>query len=222
MSQRQRPCCGLIPAHAGKPVEHEQRVQALRLIPAHAGKTAGELPVDCRPTAHPRSRGENSIITLAFTIGTGSSPLTRGKPQTALIGALSGGLIPAHAGKTEHHSARSWAWTAHPRSRGENFCSCDAMIAELGSSPLTRGKRRVARCVRHCDQAHPRSRGENTRQRPSRRRQRGSSPLTRGKLHHPLRIHAARRLIPAHAGKRRSCVFNRHRGRLIPAHAGKT
>ena len=90
-----------------------------------------------------------------------------------------------------------------------------------GSSPLTRGKRRVGTdqgsglglipahagktgaslMVRTPLGAHPRSRGENSSSRSSRRSSTGSSPLTRGK---PLDIHSASlsaRLIPTHAGK---------------------
>ena len=110
---------------------------------------------------------------------------------------------------------------AHPRSRGENILSAMASLASLGSSPLTRGKRRPDRCqvigpglipahagktragysLRHTSRAHPRSRGENTASYPRDSKVAGSSPLTRGKQRHeqPRNIH--RGLIPAHAGK---------------------
>ena len=91
------------------------------------------------------------------------------------------GLIPAHAGKTLLWDGIQAYWGAHPRSRGENV---DRMLRdawELGSSPLTRGKRRrsawlgaPARLIpAHAGKtasvtpepgtprAHPRSRGEN-------------------------------------------------------------
>ncbi len=53
-----------------------------RPIPAHAGKT----PAPCGRTrsgpAHPRSRGENDVSTGKQRRYVGSSPLTRGKPDT--------------------------------------------------------------------------------------------------------------------------------------------
>ena len=111
-----------------------------RLIPAHAGKTrrrARKLPA--RP-AHPRSRGENLHLVCAGLEYRGSSPLTRGKPDEGSRYALVGGLIPAHAGKTARgRGVVPWR-PAHPRSRGENLGVRLPPRAELGSSPLTRGK----------------------------------------------------------------------------------
>ena len=95
--------------------------------------------------------------------------------------------------------------------------------ASTGSSPLTRGKRRVASLLlaltglipAHAGKtsvmssgasgrpAHPRSRGENSIEETTGALASGSSPLTRGKrspLPRPLR---RLRLIPAHAGKTR-------------------
>ena len=74
--------------------------RAVGLIPAHAGKTAVEpLPLG-RGWAHPRSRGENSVIVVSFRCGQGSSPLTRGKLYDYDAHTDTYGLIPAHAGKT--------------------------------------------------------------------------------------------------------------------------
>ena len=70
------------------------------LIPAHAGKTKGMLLRCTRAGAHPRSRGENMAFMTAVTGDAGSSPLTRGKRESAARVVLTWGLIPAHAGKT--------------------------------------------------------------------------------------------------------------------------
>ena len=175
--------------------------QSVGLIPAHAGKTC-----PCRARllvewAHPRSRGENLIVDRPANPQAGSSPLTRGKPSRRRTGRPRGGLIPAHAGKTGgRHDGRS-TQQAHPRSRGENEGTNTAENVARGSSPLTRGKRRVgprrprgqglipahagktvlaaARPVEY--KAHPRSRGENS-------------------VYHMTGGTEAR-LIPAHAGK---------------------
>ena len=166
---------------------------------------------------------------------TGSSPLTRGKPQGRIQVPPGRGLIPAHAGKTNPSRALSIVVWAHPRSRGENSTRPHSRTIFRGSSPLTRGKlppsphaERSARLIpAHAGKttsslslitftpAHPRSRGENWPGLEPTQRSPGSSPLTRGKR--PLVIPAlvASGLIPAHAGKTRVCVVLRG---VPPAH----
>ena len=72
----------------------------LRLIPAHAGKTGSSTPSSRTTPAHPRSRGENTVFNNSADMGTGSSPLTRGKPRWVGGCRRPMRLIPAHAGKT--------------------------------------------------------------------------------------------------------------------------
>ena len=143
-----RPRCGArdpvgsSPLTRGKLVGRQSFACVLRLIPAHAGKTPrNRRSCRCR-RAHPRSRGENSIPPVTRAAWRGSSPLTRGKH--ALVGAGAGGvrLIPAHAGKTVVADLDGAPTAAHPRSRGENGLDCVKLRVRLGSSPLTRGKRR--------------------------------------------------------------------------------
>ena len=131
----------------------------------------------------------------------GSSPLTRGKHWPTRTAIYTGGLIPAHAGKTEcgHRSVTSIR--AHPRSRGENEKDPYSDETLSGSSPLTRGKLQLAEDAANMGglipahagktlmqpnlppkgSAHPRSRGENNTHYQSLSSQNGSSPLTRGK-----------------------------------------
>ena len=151
----------------------------------------------------------------------GSSPLTRGKPRELCIEKIAQGLIPAHAGKTPSPITGASSTGAHPRSRGENRGWGGGPACDLGSSPLTRGKRPdpcVARVRRglipaHAGKtrdsvrglldlrAHPRSRGENVASVASVASVAGSSPLTRGKLCRDRIPKEAYGLIPAHAGK---------------------
>ena len=171
--------------------------------------------------AHPRSRGENRPRTDDWGNPSGSSPLTRGKPDRLQRREQAPGLIPAHAGKTPPRPRRSSHRRAHPRSRGENPPASLPGSGMGGSSPLTRGKRGVhdgqyseARLIpAHAGKtpwvtrtvvqptAHPRSRGENKLGRVSVGVQSGSSPLTRGKPGAAWLACAASGLIPAHAGK---------------------
>ena len=179
----------------------KEHVGALRLIPAHAGKTRTRTLSISASRAHPRSRGENCLFSRRAGGHHGSSPLTRGKHCGGYWRAGCCRLIPAHAGKTGRTSAPARPSAAHPRSRGEN-CSMSKTNADLaGSSPLTRGKRRLlighgkrlglipahagktrrSRRARRGRRAHPRSRGENNVVLTSPRTGKGSSPLTRGK-----------------------------------------
>ena len=212
---------GSSPLTRGKRDASQRGDQLCRLIPAHAGKTCcgGCECVD--PWAHPRSRGENFEGGELAACSGGSSPLTRGKRLACCRVALSVRLIPAHAGKT--HALRSGRGDvqAHPRSRGENAGSPACLPRTAGSSPLTRGKRRVLIFVRsntrlipahagktrgtqrQCCQtaAHPRSRGENLIAPLITLTRAGSSPLTRGKRSVREDEWAMTGLIPAHAGK---------------------
>ena len=70
----------------------------------------------------------------------GSSPLTRGKLDADDERVSVGGLIPAHAGKTNRAEAERVTHRAHPRSRGENDRVRARKFDPVGSSPLTRGK----------------------------------------------------------------------------------
>ena len=200
-SRRRHP--GSSPLTRGKP-RHIPAVTAThRLIPAHAGKTTATRPPPWPSPAHPRSRGENSDSQKLKNRPYGSSPLTRGKHARRRGGPSIRRLIPAHAGKTALAAAFIRATAAHPRSRGENDGGVDEGFAQLGSSPLTRGKPSATAAFRSARRlipahagktvrplsdcwrasAHPRSRGENTRTSRRAGRWTGSSPLTRGKLH---------------------------------------
>ena len=206
-----------------------------RLIPAHAGKTTPVARTIRGLGAHPRSRGENCAALSSMGSHGGSSPLTRGKPAVVAHTSGSVGLIPAHAGKTFARVPVGKTCAAHPRSRGENSARATSCSTMMGSSPLTRGKRRFgirgggagglipAHAGKTCragttlvwNQAHPRSRGENVGGPFAVFGVPGSSPLTRGKPPIFRGTRPVGRLIPAHAGKTRD---SRAYPALPPAH----
>ena len=134
---------GSSPLTRGKLRAGRGKTKAVGLIPAHAGKTSCSTTSARTSRAHPRSRGENRSRRERSPATTGSSPLTRGKPATYQVTAKLGGLIPAHAGKTFARTCPSRPRRAHPRSRGENLAPGTGSRGRRGSSPLTRGKRRV-------------------------------------------------------------------------------
>ena len=132
--------CGSFPLTRGKHETVCRTLERVGLIPAHAGKTwTGSDPI-FSPSAHPRSRGENSLILTGRLGGAGSSPLTRGKPVRRPAAPAPRRLIPAHAGKTRPSLRHPPGKTAHPRSRGENSGTTGTRKDFPGSSPLTRGK----------------------------------------------------------------------------------
>ena len=71
---------GSSPLTRGKLTSLDLREVSLGLIPAHAGKTYETVVMHVCKRAHPRSRGENILASLPAWQGSGSSPLTRGKP----------------------------------------------------------------------------------------------------------------------------------------------
>ena len=212
---------GSSPLTRGKRCTGTSPHSAMRLIPAHAGKTGSRPRGLGLVRAHPRSRGENDSLHHTLAFRSGSSPLTRGKPGLIINDLNTGGLIPAHAGKTSCVASHQGTSQAHPRSRGENCLCVPVVEGDAGSSPLTRGKLGSHAPLPHmsglipahagktcgqrvlpiCPTAHPRSRGENANPVATVQAVAGSSPLTRGKLnaaHHAADVIG---LIPAHAGK---------------------
>ena len=111
-------------------------------------------------------------------------------------------LIPTHAGKTRRATKRAARSRAHPHSRGENEGHVARPRRELGSSPLTRGKR-----------AHDHRLSSSVRLIPTHAGKTWvSRPLTRRSPAHP---HSR--------GENRGCVPDLAPGDgLIPTHAGKT
>ena len=178
--------------------------RARGLIPAHAGKTRSYPRRSHRERAHPRSRGENLMASSFAFACSGSSPLTRGKRGAYWRDRVPGGLIPAHAGKTNSARSDARGIAAHPRSRGENLVGHVDWRRSERLIPAHAGKTWSSRTGSEWARAHPRSRGENPLTYPEDQRSRGSSPLTRGKLPVPSAARTCPGLIPAHAGKTRT------------------
>ena len=91
---------GSSPLTRGKPLSVIRTAARRRLIPAHAGKTLMQPNLPPKGSAHPRSRGENTVCARSSALAIGSSPLTRGKRAGDGFTFGVRGLIPAHAGKT--------------------------------------------------------------------------------------------------------------------------
>ena len=122
-----------------------------RIIPAYAGSTSRGRLLRRRLRDHPRIRGEHTNDAQMEAFSAGSSPHTRGALHTQPSESGPTRIIPAYAGST-------WCrWCAirpgwdHPRIRGEHPPGDTAWGLLPGSSPHTRGARRVrGRLVRGC------------------------------------------------------------------------
>mgnify|MGYP000531354914 CR=1 FL=1 len=84
----------------GKDPIIQNSVQISGITPAHAGKSV--VSVDSHPQAgdHPRACGEKNSVDLIVTSVPGSPPRMRGKDGEGLHVTISGGITPAHAGKS--------------------------------------------------------------------------------------------------------------------------
>ena len=111
------------------------------IIPARAGSTWAWLPGIGRRWDHPRSRGVDAVMLMAYYSITGSSPLARGRQGARGVQDRLRGIIPARAGSTEPRNPPDPWDRDHPRSRGVDHMSTRVVIEGRGSSPLARGRR---------------------------------------------------------------------------------
>ena len=191
---------GSSPLSRGIRMVNSQEEVRERIIPALAGNTtSGSVTLAALPD-HPRSRGEYRAPRSESWRGDGSSPLSRGIPETRGPHIQGDGIIPALAGNTMSRSASARPLRDHPRSRGEYPEPIPWIMPPFGSSPLSRGIRvcdmdrigavRIipalagnttsrAICPRRSSD-HPRSRGEYGSGIRRLDGDDGSSPLSRG------------------------------------------
>ena len=173
---------GIIPAYAGSTCrrppawrtdrdhprirgEHDRSSGAApvapRIIPAYAGSTIRGVEALLPLEDHPRIRGEHALFLEGVPVDLGSSPHTRGAPGCRAAGDGEGGIIPAYAGSTLVVFDPPHLIKDHPRIRGEH-CSHDTDgEAPTGSSPHTRGARRLRPHLELPGGDHPRIRGEH-------------------------------------------------------------
>ena len=111
------------------------------IIPALAGNTDSARVVLAEVGDHPRSRGEYATVWPAVTFCPGSSPLSRGIPDSDVEDSRGGGIIPALAGNTFGVWCSWGSSSDHPRSRGEYPEPRYGDEFTAGSSPLSRGIR---------------------------------------------------------------------------------
>ena len=194
------------------------------IIPAYAGSTRARRPRRRDRADHPRIRGEHRQAPRHQPRCGGSSPHTRGAPESAWSSQQSCRIIPAYAGSTAGLTRGVHRRSDHPRIRGEHGGPDTRLLSLLGSSPHTRGARRpdprrdsgmrIIPAYAGSTRAtlyevsvvpdHPRIRGEHERLRPRILGLLGSSPHTRGARRRRPHPNVDRRIIPAYAGSTRT------------------
>ena len=85
----------------------------------------------------------------------GSSPHTRGARADRFDGDGLGRIIPAYAGSTHQPIPRVSLMKDHPRIRGEHSMYSNLRTAARGSSPHTRGARRLPRSSHDAERIIP-------------------------------------------------------------------
>ena len=153
----------------------------------------------------------------------GSSPHTRGARKSLTGPYMRSRIIPAYAGSTACSATTRPCPADHPRIRGEHPPPSPSTKHATGSSPHTRGARRL--CLRGLAGSriipayagstryrkrrrgrfrdHPRIRGEHANPPELHWRYPGSSPHTRGALDRYGVACPIVRIIPAYAGSTR-------------------
>ena len=174
-----------------------------RFIPAYAGNTEPHEKKPSVRSVHPRLRGEHTQGGRSMHSSRGSSPPTRGTPDSVPLQPQQRRFIPAYAGNTRVETHPGTLLPVHPRLRGEHNDQIQALGLGGGSSPPTRGTRRAIRheqqrvrfipayagntwgttTRRRSGSVHPRLRGEHLATTKARLTPDGSSPPTRGTHH---------------------------------------
>ena len=201
-----------------------------RFIPAYAGSTPVKIGATVCPQVHPRIRGVHGPVPVDGLPPGGSSPHTRGPRRLYRLFRKNGGFIPAYAGSTAQCPVCGDEDQVHPRIRGVHGPVPVDGLPPGGSSPHTRGPRRLYRLFRknggfipayagstaQCpvcgdeDQVHPRIRGVHRWPPGPIQAYPGSSPHTRGPPRGSWGHGPGRGFIPAYAGStiaRRSRVW---------------
>ncbi len=208
----------------------------LRPTPALAGITRRDKNPSLPLTAHPRARGDHSLIHRYYRQIAGPPPRSRGSRDTPYHRASLKGPTPALAGITGNENADIGEFEAHPRARGDHPPGKKSDIAIAGPPPRSRGSPRtfLKRSFRTrptpalagitADKAkaktwktaHPRARGDHIQRLRSPLPIPGPPPRSRGSLPHLLLPYEATRPTPALAGITRSRTPGSHGNRGPP------
>ncbi len=157
-------------------------------------------PISCRPSVHPRGRGEHCTYKTLVVTGAGSSPRARGTRTQPAADRPKLRFIPAGAGNTRRHKrGNSLIHGSSPRARGTRP-PLRPLLRRGRFIPAGAGNTHQDVLCPRSHPVHPRGRGEHTGTIELPELDDGSSPRARGtpniccsSITHP-------RFIPAGAG----------------------
>ena len=187
-----------------------------------ADKKASVAALPVTPSRKPCTRGEKTDSNRVSAFLLGLPPRVRGKDVVEHFDFLIHGITPACAGKRRAPPLPATGRQDHPRACGEKLHLWKVPQYLSGSPPHVRGKgnlvempfvipgitpayagkRERAGKPRPGLQDHPRVCGEKRQQLKKGDWERGSPPRMRGKVRRQRVPARARRITPAHAGKR--------------------
>ena len=191
---------GSSPHTRGAPPRRCTLQRRRRIIPAYAGSTRGLHQERPRGADHPRIRGEHSSTRIAPMWQAGSSPHTRGAHLHAVAQAVRSGIIPAYAGSTYAILSCAFFEKDHPRIRGEHAEWIFSYLANVGSSPHTRGAPAIHVAHAYKNRIIPAYAGSTKLGGRRAHPLHGSSPHTRGAPTSKNSSVSLGRIIPAYAG----------------------
>ena len=103
----------------GKEIKVPANTALTGITPACAGKSPRREPGLRAAGDHPRVCGEKIKFERGYNVKQGSPPRVRGKERQAAIDAVTAGITPACAGKSENVAAAKTFVQDHPRVCGE-------------------------------------------------------------------------------------------------------
>ena len=151
-----------------------------RSIPACAGNTRSRGRPSCRPSVHPRVRGEHPYRAIRLCRFERSIPACAGNTQWPAMPRPEGTVHPRVRGEHAHLTLLYSRKPVHPRVRGEHPDICDRYAKLYGPSPRARGTLVWLSLSANTPTVHPRVRGEHLRLHSAVVASIGPSPRARG------------------------------------------
>ncbi len=130
---------GLSPRSRGSPSRSGRRAPCCGSIPALAGKPSGSTLAHSFSRVYPRARGEAEGTDYSILEVDGLSPRSRGSPHAAIRRHRLGRSIPALAGKPDTMRRFAKCVRVYPRARGEAIVFRGNGRDQRGLSPRSRG-----------------------------------------------------------------------------------
>ena len=132
---------GLSPLVRGNRRRSARANRTMRSIPACAGEPRPAPPFRTPGTVYPRLCGGTLTRPSCPMAPSGLSPLVRGNPAQAVVGADGLGSIPACAGEPAWRRPRACPRAVYPRLCGGTGAGLARFSTPNGLSPLVRGNR---------------------------------------------------------------------------------